>query len=213
MGNSGVRNGQMHPRLREYIKGALLHTDAILATRKATLEEVAGFVATKRSEGGGAELIFICTHNSRRSQMAELWAAAAAQHFAIDGVRTFSGGTEATAFDPRAVAAVERSGFLVKNTGGENPRYRITFADDGPVLECFSKTYDDPFNPARGFAAIMTCSDADEACPLVLGAALRARLPYDDPKVADGTPDETLQYDARCMQIATEMLYLFSRVP
>ena len=203
----------MRPALREYIQDALLHTGAIAAPRKATLEEVAGFVATKRSEGEAAELIFICTHNSRRSQMAELWAAAAAQHFGIDGVRTFSGGTEATAFDPRAVAAMERAGFLVRTRGGENPRYRVRFSDDAPALECFSKTYDDAFNPARGFAAIMTCSDADEACPVVLGAALRARLPYDDPKVADGTPDETLQYDARCMQIATEMLYLFSRVP
>jgi arsenate reductase len=201
----------MHPALREYIKDALLHTGAIAAPRKVTLEEVARFVATKRAAGEAAELVFICTHNSRRSQMAELWAAAAAEHFGIDGVRTFSGGTEATAFNRHAVAAIERAGFLVRNPGGENPRYRVTFSDDAPALECFSKTYDDPFNPARGFAAIMTCSDADEACPLVLGAALRARLPYDDPKIADGTPEEALQYDARCLQIAIEMLYLFSR--
>jgi len=203
----------MHLALREYIKDALLHTGAIAAPRKVTLEELAGFVATKRAAGEAAELIFICTHNSRRSQMAELWDAAAARHFGVDGVRTFSGGTEATAFNPRALAAMQRAGFLVRNPGVENPRYRVTFSDDARALECFSKTYDDPSNPSRGFAAIMTCSDADQACPLVLGAALRARLPYDDPKVADGTPDETLQYDARCMQIATEMLYLFSRVP
>jgi arsenate reductase len=202
----------MHPALREYIKDALLHTGAITAPRKGTLEELAGFVETKRAAGEAAELIFICTHNSRRSQMAEVWAAAAARHFGVDGVRTFSGGTEATAFDPRAVAAMERAGFMVRNPGGENPRYRVTFSEDAPALECFSKTYDDPFNPSRGFAAIMTCSDADEACPVVLGATLRARLPYDDPKVADGTPDETLRYDARCRQIATELLYLFSRV-
>jgi arsenate reductase len=201
----------MYPRLRDYIKGALLNTGAIAAPRKTALEEVRSFIAMTRAAGEAAELVFICTHNSRRSQMAELWAAAAAEHFGIDGVRTFSGGTEVTAFNRHAVAAIERAGFLVRNPGGENPRYRISFADDGPILECFSKTYDDPFNPARGFAAIMTCSDADQACPLVLGAAHRTRLPYDDPKVADGTPEETSQYDARCLQIATEMLYLFSR--
>jgi len=105
---------------------------------------------------------------------------------------------------------MERAGFLVRNPRGENPRYRVTFSNDVPALECFSKTYDDPSNPSRGFAAIMTCSDADEACPVVPGAALRARLPYEDPKVSDGTPEEALQYDARCLQIATEMLYLFS---
>ena len=200
MENSEVRKGQMHPELRAYIKGALLDIHAIPAPRKTALEDVASFVATKRPAAEAAELVFICTHNSRRSQIAQLWAAAAAAHFGIDGVRTFSGGTEVTAFNSRAVATMERAGFRVRNTGGENPRYGVTFSDDAPALECFSKTYDDPFNPARGFAAIMTCSDADEACPVVLGAALRARLPYDDPKVADGTPEEISQYDARCLQ-------------
>ncbi|MGB5285031.1 MAG: hypothetical protein WBN29_11010, partial [Polyangiales bacterium] len=71
---------------------------------------------------------------------------------------------------------------------------------------------DDPFNPADGFAAIMTCSDADDACPVVMGAAIRAPIRYRDPKAADGTAQEVQAYDERCLQIATEMLYLFSRV-
>ena len=144
--------------------------------------------------------------------MGQLWAAAAAAHFGIEHVRTYSGGTEATAFNPRAAAAMQRAGFIIENPGGDNPRYQVTFDEDGPVIECFSKTYDDPVNPATGFAAIMTCSDADEACPVIKGAALRAPIRYDDPKVADGTPDEALAYDARCLQIAKEMLYVFSRV-
>jgi len=137
---------------------------------------------------------------------------AAAAYFGVDGVRTFSGGTEATAFNPRAVAAIERAGFVVESSGGNNPHYHVTFADSGPVLECFSKTYDHPCNPREGFAAVMTCSDADEACPVVFGAAMRSPIHYEDPKAADGTPEETSVYDARCLQIATEMLYLFSRV-
>jgi arsenate reductase len=202
----------MHPKLEEYIKRVVLNTDDIPAARKLALGEVAGFVSAKRGEGQEALLNFICTHNSRRSQMGQLWGAAAAAHFGIDGVRTYSGGTEATAFNPRAVAAIERAGFHVENPGGQNPHYRVTYADEGSILECFSKTYDDPYNPAEGFAAIMTCADADEACPVVLGAAIRAPIRYEDPKVADGTPSETAAYDERCQQIATEMLYLFSRV-
>ena len=143
--------------------------------------------------------------------MGQLWAVAAAAHFGIDGVRTYSGGTEATAFNPRAVAAMRRAGFVIESPGGDNPRYRVTFDEDGPVMECFSKAYDDPVNPATGFAAIMTCSDADEACPVIHGASLRAPIRYEDPKAADETPDEALAYDARCLQIATEMLYLFTR--
>jgi len=202
----------MHPKLDQYIKRALLHIDGVSPPRRDLLERVADFVSGERALGRTAALNFICTHNSRRSQMGQLWAVAAATHFGLDGVRAFSGGTEVTAFNPRAVAAMERAGFSLQSLGGDNPRYRATIADDGPGFECFSKKYDDPFNPSDGFAAIMTCSDADETCPVVLGATLRIPLRYEDPKVADGRPDEAAIYDARCMQIATEMLYVFSRV-
>lgn len=202
----------MYRELEEYIRRGLLHTDEIPEARKRALDEVASFVAEKRGAGQDAVLHFICTHNSRRSQLAELWAAVAAAHFGIDGVRTYSGGTEATAFNPRAVAAIERAGFHVDNPGGENPHYRVSFDDAGPAIECFSKTYDDPSNPREDFVAIMTCAEADEACPVVHGATLRALIRYDDPKVADGTPQEASTYDQRCLQIATEMLYLFARV-
>ncbi len=202
----------MHPKIERYISRALLHIDEIPHERKCALREVSAFVAAKHRAGQVAELTFVCTHNSRRSQMGQLWAAAAAAHFGIDRVRTHSGGTEATAFNPRAAAAMQRAGFVIENPGGDNPRYEVTFDDNGPVIECFSKPYDDPVNPATGFAAIMTCSDADEACPVIKGAALRVPIRYEDPKVADGTPDEALAYDVRCLQIATEMLYVFARV-
>jgi len=201
----------MHPTLERYMSSASLHIDEIPDDRKRALQEVAAFVAAKRRAGQLAELTFICTHNSRRSQMGQLWAVAAAAHFGIDGVRTYSGGTEATAFNPRAVAAMRRAGFVIESPGGDNPHYGVTFDEGGPVMECFSKAYDDPVNPATGFAAIMTCSDADEACPVIHGASLRAPIRYEDPKAADETPDEALAYDARCLQIATEMLYLFTR--
>jgi len=202
----------MHRALTRYIDRALLHLSGIPEERKRSLETVAAFVSSKRSAGEAAKLTFICTHNSRRSQMGQLWAAAAAAHFGLDGVHTYSGGTEATAFNPRAVTALHQAGFIIESPGGDNPHYRVTYDEGGPVMECFSKRYDDPFNPADGFAAIMTCSEADEACPVVVGAAFCAPIPYEDPKVADGTPEEAVEYQERCLQIAVEMLYLFSRV-
>jgi arsenate reductase len=198
--------------LEHYMRRAMLRADGIPDERKRLLDDVAAFISSKRRAGELAELTFICTHNSRRSQMGQVWAATAAAHHGIDEVRTYSGGTETTAFNPRAVAALQRAGFVIENPGGQNPHYLVRFAETGPTMECFSKTYDDPTNPDQGFAAIMTCSDADEACPVVFGAALRVPLRYDDPKVADGTSEEAAAYDERCLQIATEMLYLFSRI-
>jgi len=79
-------------------------------------------------------------------------------------------------------------------------------------MECFSKVYAAAPNPQADFLAVMTCSDADAACPQVKGATKRFSLPYDDPKVFDGTAEEVFKYDERCQQIAREMFYLFSNV-
>lgn len=202
----------MYPLLEQYVKSALIRADVIDEERMHALEEIARFVSAERRTDCGAKLHFICTHNSRRSQMGQIWAATAAARFHVDGVRTYSGGTEATAFDVRAVGAIERAGFAVDVSGDANPRYSVRYADDRPPIECFSKTYDDPANPTERFAAIMTCAEADAACPVVHGAAMRFPIRYEDPKVADGTVHEARVYDERCSQIATEMLYLFSRV-
>jgi protein-tyrosine-phosphatase len=186
--------------------------NAIPADRKEMLDRIATYIRTKRAAGETARLTFICTHNSRRSQMGQIWAAAAAGYYGIDRVETFSGGLEVTAFNARAIAAVERAGIRLMNPGGDNPHVKVSYASDRTPLEMFSKKYSDPFNPQKDFAAVMTCSHADESCPLVIGASARVPLHYEDPKASDGTPEETATYDARSRQIATEMLYVFARV-
>ena len=209
----------MYTKLSKYIESAVAERDSIPRERKEKLKEISDFVRSRIDSNETANLTFICTHNSRRSHLGQIWAAAAASFYGIeDGVETFSGGTEATAFNPRAVAAMERAGFKVVNPGvenplyGDNPHYEVTYAENGKVLECFSKTYDDPFNANENFAAIMTCSEADEACPYIPGADLRMPIPYVDPKESDGTEQEAATYDDRCRQIATEMLYMMSQV-
>lgn len=202
----------MRRLLQDYISRALPHIGDISVARARVLDEIAELIVAERAAGRVAKLTFICTHNSRRSQMAQLWAATAAAYYRIDDVQTYSGGTEVTAFNPRAVAAMRRAGFAVEDPGGDNPHYRLAYADGGPFITCFSKRFDDAANPTAGFAAVMTCSDADAACPFVPGAEARVRLTYEDPKVADGTPEQEKVYDRRCLQLATEMLYLFSRI-
>jgi arsenate reductase len=127
-------------------------------------------------------------------------------------METYSGGTEATACNLRAVAALKRVGFRIENPGGKNPHYRLHFSEDAKPLLCFSKKYDDPVNPREGFFAVMTCSEADENCPFIPGAKHRVPLTYRDPKEADGTPLESACYDGRCRQIATEMFYLMEQL-
>jgi arsenate reductase len=186
--------------------------DSIPSDRKKQLEKLADYVREKVEAGDTAMLNFICTHNSRRSHLAQIWTSLAAHHYGITFIETYSGGTEAMAFNPRAVAALERAGFTINNPGGDNPRYSVRFSGDVPAMTCFSKTFDHETNPTRNFAAIMTCSDADENCPFVSGAEFRLPITYRDPKESDGTSREAAVYDERLNQIATEMLYTMHKV-
>lgn len=202
----------LYPKVAEHLESLRPQVDRIPAERREVLDRIAEYVRSRRAAGQSAALTFICTGNSRRSHLGQLWAAAASRHLGVDGVATYSGGTEPSAFNPRTIATLERVGFAVERPteDGDNPRYRVRFAADVAAIESFSKRYDDPVNPRADFVAVMTCSEADEGCPFVPGAALRVALPYDDPKAADGTPDEAARYDERSRQIATEMLYLFA---
>ena len=200
----------MFPTLKTYADSLSTEFELIPAERKVALEQMAAFIRGQKDSSLPVQLTFICTHNSRRSHMGQIWGAAAAAYYGIDGVETFSGGTEATAFNPRAVAAMERAGFVIDRTGDGNPRYRVHLRDSDAGLMCFSKKYDDLANPQKNFAAIMTCSQADAECPYIPGAKFRLALPYNDPKEADGTPAETARYDERCRQIGREMMYAFS---
>jgi len=154
------------------------------------------------------KLNFICTHNSRRSQLSQVWAKVAASEYGIP-LASYSGGVEVTALNERTIASLVRSGFKISSEGNENPHYQITYSIEASPILAFSKLYDNEVNPIDDFAAIMTCSDADENCPFISGASARIPLRYEDPKTFDDTPQEIEMYDKRSMQIASEMLYVF----
>jgi arsenate reductase (thioredoxin) len=201
------------PMLTQTVKQLESDFFIIPADRKEALLQLTQFVRERISMGQIASLNFICTHNSRRSHMAQFWAQAAANYYGIPGVVGYSGGTEATAFSTLAVEALRNLGFFIRQISeGDNPTYAVMFSKDTPPLKAFSKKYNDPFNPSKDFAAIMTCSHADENCPLVVGASRRFAITYDDPKDFDGTPQEEIKYLERALQIGREMLYVFSQV-
>lgn len=198
--------------LRPQVARLIAEFDQIPAERKAVLEEAAAYIRAQMKAGKPANLTFICTHNSRRSHLSQVWTQTAAAYYGIDAVHTYSGGTESTACNIRTVRALRRSGFSVADsTGGDNPVYLIQYAEKSAPIKAFSKVYNSGSNPQKDFAAMICCSHADQNCPLVLGAAARFPIHYVDPKVSDGTDMETATYDARCHQIAREMFYLVSR--
>ncbi len=205
-------DARLFPELEAYV-GRRLGEGDVDDDRRKLLERVVDGVVAKTGNARPARLVFICSHNSRRSQLCQFWAQAAAHRFSVPGVEAFSGGTEATAFNPRAVAALRRAGFAVEFfSDGKNPVYEVRYESEMEPIQAFSKVYDAAPNPRAGFVAVMTCSSADAACPSVVGAEERIAVPYDDPKQGDGSEHEAEVYDDRCRQIAREMLYVFSRV-
>ena len=202
------KSQDIYPELTAFLSKAEKNISSIDPERKETLDELAAYIRDKGENGRPAELTFICTHNSRRSHMCQLFAAVAASWYGIEHVQTYSGGTEVTAFNPRAVSALRRAGFRIPENGGMNPVYEVSYSEQSEPLSCYSKIYSDLNNPQREFAAVMTCSDADENCPYIPGAEKRISIPYIDPKEADNTNYEAERYDERAFQIATEMLYV-----
>lgn len=185
----------------------------IPAERKALLEEVSAYIRTRHQKHEAINLLFVCTHNSRRSHFGQVWAQVAAHYYKIPGVKSFSGGTEATAFNANAINALKRIGFIVEEkTPGNNPVCEVHFSEKaGPVI-CFSKLFSAEENPQTNFAAIMTCGEAEQNCPFIPGADLRVAIPFEDPKLYDNTPQRDKAYDERCRQIATETFYIFSKI-
>jgi hypothetical protein len=208
----------VHPQaleepLQKYVAARVAEFDTIPAERRQVLRRLSRFIDDRLRENQPARLTFICTHNSRRSQLAQVWAATAAAYYGVPHVETFSGGTQTTEFNSRAIAALRRAGVVINQPQmTQNPHYDVRYRSNGPSLECFSKLYFSGPNPHSEFCAVMTCAQADKQCPAVIGASLRISLPYDDPKAFDNTPQEAAGYDERCRQIARELLFVFSNV-
>jgi arsenate reductase len=186
---------------------------AIAAERIEVLQPLVDYIQNKVKLGETIRLNFICTHNSRRSHLSQIWAQTMAFHFGIKNIFCYSGGTEATAMFPKVSQRLTSHGFIIqKSNGTANPVYAVKYdQNENPVI-CFSKTYNNEFNPKSKFGAIMTCNNADEGYPLVFGAEARFPIKYDDPKAFDGTALQSQKYAERSLEIAQEMWWVFSQI-
>ncbi|MFY9242425.1 MAG: hypothetical protein WAO74_05295 [Polaribacter sp.] len=180
--------------------------------RKKQLQIVAETIAKEYAKNEIVNLNFICTHNSRRSQLGQVWSFYAAAYFNLN-IQSFSGGTEVTAFYRNTVKTLQKAGFLFKleDFSHQNPKYQITFDGSRNYILGFSKLYDDTMNPEK-FIAITTCNNADKNCPYIPTASYRFHLPFVDPKHADGTPNQDEAYLETNKQIAAEVYFIFTSV-
>ena len=186
--------------------------DSIPEKRKEILEKITAYIQQRKDSNKPISLVYICTHNARRSFFGQIWAQTAASFYGIDNCTTYSGGMEVTRCHPNAINALQNQGFEThSNSDSTNPLYEINYGGNENLL-CFSKLFNDSTNPAQDFAAIMVCSDAETNCPFIPEAALRISTTYYDPKEFDGTPLEEEKYLERANQIALECLYVFSNV-
>lgn len=187
--------------------------DTISAERRTVLQPLVDYMQKKVEAGHTIRLNFICTHNSRRSHLSQVWAQVASAYFNIANVHCFSGGTEETALFPKVAETLANQGFSIfKIADTHNPVYAIKYSENALPIIGFSKKYDSPFNPVSAFAAIMTCSQADGGCPFIAGAEKRIPITFEDPKISDNTPEQLMVYAERSLQIAGEMFYVFSKI-
>jgi len=196
--------------LKEKISQLQSQESLILPRRITELKTLAASIHQNRTEKGTSNVIWICTHNSRRSQLAQIWMEKALEIYGIDQINSYSGGTEATAFNHRMVEALRKIGFTLEQLDqSTNPHYVSSpneGRDNAPLY--FSKVFSDGYNPQQDFVAVMVCSQADQECPFVANAAKRFSLPYTDPKEADDTPEESTVYAKKVDEIGREILYM-----
>ena len=190
-----------------------LNFETITEERKTILQPLIDYIQSKFDNQQEIRLNFICTHNSRRSHLSQIWAQTAAAYHNIKNTFCYSGGTEATALFPVAAQTLGKQGFQIKTISeGNNPVYSIKHNENAHPIIGFSKTFDDTFNPQSEFAAILTCSSADQGCPFISGAEKRIPITYEDPKAFDNSPQQAEKYEERSLQIATELFYVFSQI-
>lgn len=201
----------MLPKIENLIKE--LNPNSITSERKIVLQPLVDFIKEKTINDQETRINFICTHNSRRSHLSQVWAQTMANYYGIKNVNCYSGGTEATALFPMVAETLKNQGFQIqKLSDTSNPVYTFKFSENEHPVIGFSKSYEDSFNPTSQFAAVMTCSQADGGCPFIAGAEKRVPITFEDPKAFDNTPQQAEKYAERSIQIATELFYVFSQI-
>ena len=203
----------MNDSLKKYINNIIITLENNFKKRKPLLLSVSRYISKKSINKNKVNILFICTHNSRRSQLAQVWSYVASKYFKLNNIMTFSGGTEVSKFNLNAIGSLKRAGLEIKkNNNQENFFYLVKISKDDLGLKCFSKKHNSDYNPKKNFISITTCSEADKECPIIVGADKKVFIPYKDPKFFDGSDQKKTIYDQCCFIIAQEMFFIMKNV-
>lgn len=203
----------MYPHLINNIESQIISKE-ITFSRKTYLQPFINFLKLNLKETNAViNINFICTHNSRRSQLAQVWAQIAIAYFEIPGISCYSGGMEQTTVYTQITRTLANQGIEVIQLSAErNPIYALRYSDTSIPIILFSKVYFHSYNPQSEFISVMTCSQADEDCPLINGNSQKFSINYEDPKLYDGSNKEIEIYSNKSFEIASEMFYIFSKI-
>ncbi len=113
------------------------------------------------------KILFLCTGNSCRSQMAEGWA----RHYAIEGTEIVSAGIESHGKNPKTVIVMQEVGIDISHQSS-------TVIDDS-MLENLD-------------LLVTVCSDANEKCPVIASKTTKEFWPIQNPAIATGTKEEVM---------------------
>jgi len=200
----------MNVYLKKNIKNIIINSENILDNRKKTLLNISNYIKEKVLKKNVVNLVFICTHNSRRSQLAQVWSYVAINYYKLENIKVFSGGTEVDVFNFNVINSLKKSGLIIETI--KKNKFLIKISEQNKGLKYYSKKYDSKDNPKSDFLAIMTCSNADEKCSIIRGSEKKTFLPYKDPKTSDGSGNEKKIYDQTCFYIAQEMFLIMKNV-
>ena len=202
----------MYPEIELIISKLLFSFDSIPSPRKQKLIELAAQLKVALSCANELNLVFVCTHNSRRSHMGQLWGQLAAHYYGVNNVNSFSAGTEVTELNTNVIEMLQKVGCKVSTFQNvSNPAYLIEFGEN-QSLTCFSKLMEHDANPKVDFFAIMMCTEAEANCPFIPGAIHRIGLPFEDPKVYDNTTMVSAAYLSTFEEIGLQILFLFNQI-
>lgn len=183
---------------------------SINGDRREALDKLGQHIAERIKVNKEAVVKFVCTHNSRRSQLAEFMLDVLARDRGYN-VIALSAGTESTAFNPRMVTAITSLGFEIEKYGHEtNPLY--IYKASGDDYYYYSKKYDEDIIPYEDTIIVTVCGDANENCPVIPGSFTRMHIGYVDPKASDNSPQEAETYSQKVLEIGSEMLYIINHM-
>jgi arsenate reductase (thioredoxin) len=196
---------RLFPKLKLHADELTTSFDMIAPSKYRAIDQLSDWIVQQSETGEPLNIVTTCTGNSRRSILSAQMGNLAAAFYGFENVRFYSGGTAPTAFDPRTITTLQEIGFHIEPTGKEaergeiqlsNPIFDIAWGEGLSGLE-FSKMFDHKSNPQAGFAAILVCSEADDDCPHIAGAAYRISMTFLDPKAFDDSRFETQKYAER----------------